>query len=510
MLAFSAVRATVLAAACTSKNPPAEAFPTASAIAPPAPTGTAEPAATPRVSPRTVTPTPTAVGTPVPFPVMSREEANTRRTGDPQIDRVIDALLGGDQAAVDALVGLTSIGCVQLPEDLGAPPRCAGDPEGTVVEVFPSASCEGYWILEPPYVTPVDTSATSLAAVIPVQESSATLIAFEAGGSEFRRNINNTHYVFVVDGQIVGSGGRCNTVEDLMQRATGDPLVWPVSFPDLVPPGTPTTEATPPPPRAVVTPVPFPVMTRDEANARRTGDPQIDRVIDALLGDDQSAVDAAVQLTSIGRVEELLLGGPPECESDEVEGTVLDVFPRAQCHGYWQREAPYAWPVGEYATLAAVVPAPRQNGPATLIIFEGPGEAGTHNDNTAYFYAASGRIIASGAGCGNGVLGLMDRASGDPLIWPVSFPDLVPPGTPTIEATPPPVRYPSMTAAEANARRSGVPEVDAVLDALLGSDQTAVDALTRVQEIGCVTFEGLGGPPKCDEGIRREQCIAPS
>ena len=70
-----------------------------------------------------------------------------RRTGIPELDAVIHAVLSHDKGKLLQLVGYTPVPCEIKPQGLGAPPECrANEPEGTAVNVFPIAQCEGYYV----------------------------------------------------------------------------------------------------------------------------------------------------------------------------------------------------------------------------------------------------------------------------------------------------------------------------------------------------------------------------
>jgi hypothetical protein len=65
-----------------------------------------------------------------------------KRTGDADVDAVIDAVLSGDPAKLGALFLYYSLGCKTEPLGIGAPPKCdPGAAEGTPVDVFPNGSC---------------------------------------------------------------------------------------------------------------------------------------------------------------------------------------------------------------------------------------------------------------------------------------------------------------------------------------------------------------------------------
>ena len=87
--------------------------------------------------------TPTLVpATPTPAP-----SPTPRRTSIAEVDAVLDAIFSGDAEAVAALIGYTTIPCVTEVTGLGGPPLCLpGEPDGTLVEVFSKAQCEGYYV----------------------------------------------------------------------------------------------------------------------------------------------------------------------------------------------------------------------------------------------------------------------------------------------------------------------------------------------------------------------------
>ena len=86
--------------------------------------------------------------TPEPTSTLVHTQApDNTRTGIPDLDNVLDALFSGDAAAIQALVAFTPVPCEIEPIGLGPPPTCRADePEGTLVDVFPHAYCEGVYI----------------------------------------------------------------------------------------------------------------------------------------------------------------------------------------------------------------------------------------------------------------------------------------------------------------------------------------------------------------------------
>lgn len=77
--------------------------------------------------------------------------------------------------------------------------------------------------------------------------------------------------------------------------------------------------------------------------------------------------------------------------------------------------------------------------------------------------------------------------------------------TPLIEATPPVSGVPTIDPTQATLQlavyppgtRTGWPDLDAIIDAVLAHDFDTLRGLTRYTPVGCTAFEALGGPPKC-------------
>ena len=69
-------------------------------------------------------------------------------------------------------------------------------------------------------------------------------------------------------------------------------------------------------------------------------------------------------------------------------------------------------------------------------------------------------------------------------------------GVPTLE----PTRTTLRLAVHPPERRTGIEELDTIIDAVLAHDFEQLKTLTMYLVIGCTQSEGLGGPPKCAEG----------
>lgn len=72
--------------------------------------------------------------------------AGTRATGIGGLDEIIAAGTAGDRATLQQRLRYTKIGCITMPQGIGAPPFCrTGEAAGTLVDVLPSAQCEGFF-----------------------------------------------------------------------------------------------------------------------------------------------------------------------------------------------------------------------------------------------------------------------------------------------------------------------------------------------------------------------------
>lgn len=226
-----ALAAALLVAACNGDSS-AEQSVTASATALPTASPTAEATSTPLVaatpSPTPVATTPPATPPPAPVTTPTVEELNTRRTGDPQIDSVIDALLGLDPSALDAIVRTQSAICHEQSLGIGDLEVCpAGVAAGTEVEFFPTGVCEGFPLHQPPYVSLQIPDRVRLVAVIRVEPrpepipfwpDGSHLIIFQEVGDP--RVVTG---VYVEAGEVVRTQQSCTTVEFLLEVGGDSP-----------------------------------------------------------------------------------------------------------------------------------------------------------------------------------------------------------------------------------------------------------------------------------------------
>jgi hypothetical protein len=173
--------------------------------------------------------TPTATTLPRGFTPDELAAANSRRTGNVEVDRVIDALLGTDQAALDALIRTQTAVCHEEPLGLGDLEVCPeGVPSGTTVEFFPRASCHGYAWHERPYYPTLDRAAVALIAVVVLPEPDAVyehwpageyFLVFARAEDEPARALG----LYVEDGELARSQDGCNSVASLLARGGESP-----------------------------------------------------------------------------------------------------------------------------------------------------------------------------------------------------------------------------------------------------------------------------------------------
>ncbi|MQC82898.1 MAG: hypothetical protein DWG75_01415 [Chloroflexi bacterium] len=166
-------------------------------------------------------------------------------------------------------------------------------------------------------------------------------------------------------------------------------------------------------------------------NARRTGVIEVDRVIDALFGDDQAALDALVRAQSAVCHEVVLgLGDMEVCPEGVAEGTLVEFFFAGNCHGYPQHERPFVVPFDpELVALFAVAKVPDsvvdgEFAPAgdQLLVFVVPGNPPS---NVTGFIVEAGMVVRRVGGCGNTADTLLAQGGDSPdyLLEPFALPE---------------------------------------------------------------------------------------
>ena len=285
----------------------------------PGATSTATPAtSTATASPVTSTP---PVATATPTPVQPDADGAVRRSGDPTIDLVIEAVERQDVPALLELTELQSVACVASLEGLGGPPLCReGEEEGTIVEVFPAAYCEGVLDHFPGAVLGQFVSAArGLYAVTegPDEERSVpywpvgdTFIVFH---TESAIGLNAGRLV-LEDGRLVMASFGCPGTPDELASWRGEPLplvAGPFDEPQVQARELPTT-----------------------------GIEGVDAVIAAVASYDLGGL---IEMTDAGEqacVEQVGDAAEVQCDPDkgETAGDSVAVFPVAYCEGTLSRD----------------------------------------------------------------------------------------------------------------------------------------------------------------------------
>lgn len=144
-------------------------------LTPPAPTATARPPTAAPAPPPTLTaapsPTPQRTAMPTSIPGLPVLHPAAARTGDVQVDAIIDAFLGSDVAGRKRLIRYVTTPCTTA-QGGGGPPKCAaGQADGTPVEVFPYAATEGEYATRPTIDRILDFQVTGLYGVYRVPAS---------------------------------------------------------------------------------------------------------------------------------------------------------------------------------------------------------------------------------------------------------------------------------------------------------------------------------------------------
>jgi len=244
------------------------------------------------------------------------------------------------------------------------------------------------------------------------------------------------------------------------------------------PSATATPEATPPSP----------------PGPRRTGDPALDAIIEAVEAHDVDALLGFVEYQEVPCSEPGEgMGGYPSCEAGEAAGTIVRALPLMDgCEGSWARDAReslrrFALEADGLWAVADVTDYPDWGLwpiPDTLLVFHSvrPGGQEPPTDVAWYLELKDGRILRTAFVCFGPLEGLLDSASG------LSVTVMHGPWHEPIEFSGP--------------RRTGDPALDAIIAAVEARD---VDALVGMLGTELVECRGpdepaqIGSPPTCAE-----------
>lgn len=230
-----------------------------------------------------------------------------------------------------------------------------------------------------------------------------------------------------------------------------------------------------------------PDAATDSGEARRTGDPALDAIIEAVEERDIATLSGLVEYQEIGCTNALGMGGPPKCTDGQEHGDISRVFPHSACEGTWTRDpipvlaqfvsrADGAWAALGVTEYPAGTEWPA---PDTFLAFHSIGldDPDSIEDIAIYLEVTDGRITRSSVVCIGPLEGLLESDA-----WHV---EVI--AGPWEEARPAPkVETPT----------TGIPDVDAVIESVATYDWPALreNALETMQSGPLMPCGGPGGP----------------
>jgi hypothetical protein len=187
----------MLVIACGGDDEDSTATPTVTSTGTPAtPTATRTPTPA-RTSTATATANPTVTATETSTSQPTATESPEELTGVPAVDAVIGAVLAGNLDDIESRVELRSLACGSQ-GGIGGPPPCpSGQPDGTTVQAFPVATCEGEW----------RPDSSVRASFQPLMEHAPELYAVYGMPPQFQERMPDGQYVAVFSYD-AGSQGR--------------------------------------------------------------------------------------------------------------------------------------------------------------------------------------------------------------------------------------------------------------------------------------------------------------
>jgi len=336
-------------------------------------------------------------------------DAEPRRTGDAGLDVIIKAVEERDIATLAPLVVHPTVACTTA-QGMGGPPKCEeGMPEGTEMQVFPFASCEGEWTrFGVQTVAQFAHRTAGLWGVIDVDqywgstdgwETPDTFLAFhtESPSEDF------ISYLEVADGRIVRASYGCGgTLDDLLAVSSlqlslaHGPWDEPAEVPSVTPP--------------------------------TTGVEAVDGILAMVANYDtvgltESARRAMEDLPLVAcEIDPIGPGGLP-CGPKDSPDEPISVFPLAFCEGVLERDPANAIRVvlNGVPQLHTVVEAPDEESPSDLyphgaywVVYAlTPGDTGFESAARLHI-TAEGNLTAIWYGCGPPIEQLL-QFEGEPL-----------------------------------------------------------------------------------------------
>lgn len=153
-------------------------------------------------------------------------------TGIPEVDHVIELVRARDVDGLVRLVEYQSVACVTA-RSAGGPPACLeGESPGTVVTVFPSASCQGLYVRD---ARPLITATVSLELYGAVhtpglvrRQPYEPLGEYRVVTAERVGSPRMGRALLVESGRVVAVWNSCGPVADLLQPPSSSVLLGPL------------------------------------------------------------------------------------------------------------------------------------------------------------------------------------------------------------------------------------------------------------------------------------------
>ncbi len=256
------------------------------------------------------------------------------------VDAALTAIRDGDAAALLELVQVASSPCTTDVGD-GGPPKCpSGVTDGTVIRYFPYFECDGW-----------GTSDAAINRLIDPSTYPIAVLKWEPSIPSQFTGTQVTHAVLLARGTFTGDGRLLTTLsfdDKSLREISSDCNAYSQAafasgyLPDIANGADVQWRVYPASSTPAPSPSPTSGATRPGADTApqgtQSGDPDIDRIITAVLAGDVDTLVASVELTETACSRLLGVGVPPNCEGapgSPPDGSLVKVFPMSACEGEW-------------------------------------------------------------------------------------------------------------------------------------------------------------------------------
>jgi len=469
-LLFATLLLAALAVACSDDNAPPTATPSVSPS--PTPTSAVEP-------PTTASPEVTSFAWP-----------KDKRTGNRDVDALVEALQSGEHAKVQALLKLVDVPC-ELQQPFEAPPdapTCApSDAAGTPVTAFPIAACDPQWARGDgwPMVDSLLMRKPSLYAVYRQAARAPAPPEYPSGGlvvvfvfTELTGPLPGGFALEMQDGKVVRADFPCGPFPKFFFDGVAESALL------LKPPGG----------------VPVPTPT---ASPQLTGDPAVDRYIRALVdGDWRTLASNLVLLPEPCTVAPQGVGSRPRCPEGVAEGGTVRAARLMACERLYAQDPvrDLAYDLGPRFAFPHLLYAVYRTDGATRYNFVPTGEVAIvirdavplDQAGAQTWFIKDGQVVGALLGCGERAVDVVKDVPAAAFI--LAPPPAPPKPSPTPTPAPDSSGYPPHW-------RTGDPWVDMVLEAFFSANRPRLAAHFQPYPVGCsIGPSGIPAPPRCGDG----------